>query len=308
MIPTDAVIIITLAAQAAVVDGNRSADELAQIISAATRLGLPNAEAVVQQAAAAPGTLQQLAAALSSDEARRVAYEIAMAVCHADGEVSDMEVTFLERLSAALGTAGSTSEVSAIASVATMTGQVQLPPLPPGVTPQPQPGELDAMILDQAILTAALEILPDRLSNMAILPLQLRLVYQIGQRHGQPLDVAQVKDLAATFGIGAAAQLMESLVRKTFGTLSGGLLGGMLGGATGMAAGATVSFAATYALGHAAVQYYAQGRALSTADLKTLFARFQQEAETLFPKVQDRVQGVARVTNLQSVLGALRGR
>ena len=77
---------------------------------------------------------------------------------------------------------------------------------------------------------------------------------------------------------------------------------------TPMAAGATVSFAATYALGHAAVQYYAQGRALSTTDLKTLFARFQQEAETLFPKVQDRVQGVARVTNLQSVLGALRGR
>lgn len=308
MTPTDAEIIITIAAQAAVADGTRSQAELAQISSAATRLGLPNAEAMVQQAASAPEDVQQLAKSLSSDDARRAAYEIAMAVCHADGAAGAKEVAFLEQLSAALGTAGSTAEVSAIASVATMTAQVQAPPMPPGATPQPQPGELDQMILDQAILTAALEILPDRLSNMAILPLQLRLVYQIGQRHGQQLDAGQVKDLAATFGIGAAAQLMESLVRKTFGKLSGGLLGGMLGGATGLAAGATVSFAATYALGHAAAQYYAQGRSLSTADMKALFARFQQEAETLFPKVQDRVQVVARGTNLQSVLGTLRGR
>ena len=82
----------------------------------------------------------------------------------------------------------------------------------------------------------------------------------------------------------------------------------MLGGATGIAAGATVSFAATYALGHAAMQYYQQGRTLSQADMKALFTRFQGEAETLYPKVQERVQAVARTTNLQSVLGSLRGR
>ena len=308
MTPMDAEIIITIAARAAVVDGNRSAVELSQITSAATRLGLSNAEAVVQQAVNASQDVQQLVADLSSDEARRAAYEIAVAVCHADGAADASEVAFLQRLSSALRTTGSTAEVSVIASVAAVTADVRMPPLPPGATPQPQPGELDAMILDQAILTAALEILPDRLSNMAILPLQLRLVYQIGQRHGQQLDAAQVKDLAATFGIGAAAQVMESLVRKTLGKLSGGLLGGMLGGATGMAAGAAVSFAATYALGHAAAQYYAQGRSLSSADLKALFTRFQQEAETLFPKVQDRVESVARGTNLQSVLGTLRGR
>ena len=75
-----------------------------------------------------------------------------------------------------------------------------------------------------------------------------------------------------------------------------------------MAAGAAVSFGATDALGRAAAQSYAQGRSLSAADMKALFTRFQGEAETLFPKVQDRVQSVARGTNLQSVLGTLRGR
>ncbi len=308
MNPTDAEIIISIAAQAAVADGNRNDTELAQISAAAERLGLVSAHAVVQQAAAAPEDVRTLAQSLSSDDARRAAYEIAVAVCNADGVAGEKEVAFLQQLSSALGTGVTTAEVSAIASVAALTGLVQAPPAPSSALPQPQPGELDAMILDQAILTAALEILPDRLSNMAILPLQLRLVYQIGQRHGQQLDAGQVKDLAATFGLGAAAQLMESLVRKTFGRLGGGLLGGMLGGATGIAAGAAVTFATTYALGHAASQYYAQDRTLSKADLTALFARLQTEAETLFPKVQDRVTSVARGTNLQSVLGSLRGR
>ena len=309
MITSDAETIISIAAQAAVVDGSRDATELAQISAAATRLGLVNAEKVVQDAATTPTDVVTLAKSLSSDEARQAAYEIAVAVCNADGVAGAKEIAFLQQLATVLGTGMATGEMSAVASAATLTGAVLPPPVPGTATAQPPaPGELDEMILDQAILTAALEILPDRLANMAILPLQLRMVYTIGQRYGQQLDAAQVKDLAATFGLGAAAQFMESIVRKTLGRLAGGLLGGITGGVGGMAAGATVSFAATYALGHAAAQYYAQGRSLSTADMKALFTRFQGEAQTLFPKVQDRVQNVARGTNLQSVLGTLRGR
>jgi uncharacterized protein (DUF697 family)/tellurite resistance protein len=306
--PTDAEIIITIAAQAAVIDGKRDSNELAQISAAAARLGLANADAVVKNAIANPEDVKKLLASLSTDDARRAAYEIAVAVCNADGMADATENAFLQQLASNLGAVGmSTGEVSAIASAAAMSSAVMPPPAPAGTAQPPAPGALDEMILDQAILTAALEILPDRLANMAILPLQLRMVYNIGQKYGQQLDAAQVKDLAATFGLGAAAQFMESIVRKTFGGLAGGLLGGLLGGASGMAAGAAVNFASTYALGHAAEKYYAQGRQLSTADMKALFTRFQKEAETMFPKVQDRVQSVARGTNLQSVLGSLRG-
>lgn len=311
MTQKDAEVIITIAAQAAVADGNRSAGELSEISAAATRLGLTNADAVVQRAAAAPQDILVLAESLSGDDARRAAYEIAVAVCNVDGVADEKEIAFLQRLSMSLGAGIATAEMSAIASVATLTGKVMPPPVPPdpqSPSQPPAPGELDAMILDQAILTAAMEVLPDRLSNMAILPLQLRMVYTIGQRYGQQMNAAQVKDLAATFGLGAAAQFMESIVRKTFGGLAGGLLGSLLGGATGLAAGAAVSFAATYALGHASAQYYAQGRRLSAADMKALFTRFQKEAETLYPRVQDRIQSVAKGTNLQSVLGTLRGR
>ena len=106
----------------------------------------------------------------------------------------------------------------------------------------PSDAVLDDLILKQAMLTGALEILPDRLANVAILPLQLRLVYQVGQHFGQKLDADQVKDLAGTLGLGAAAQVMESVVRKVLGGIAGGILGGMVGGVTGLAAGAAVSF------------------------------------------------------------------
>ncbi|MBP6671280.1 MAG: hypothetical protein KA180_17630, partial [Gemmatimonadales bacterium] len=107
---------------------------------------------------------------------------------------------------------------------------------------------------------------------------------------------------------GAAAQVMEGVVRGVLGGLTKGLFGGMIGGAAGVAAGAAVTFASTYALGHVASQYYAQGRSLSAADLRALFARFQEEARTLFPRVQEQIQEQSRTLNLQTVLATIQGR
>ena len=163
------------------------------------------------------------------------------------------------------------------------------------------------MILQQAIITGAAEILPDRLANLAIIPLQLRMVYNIGQAHGQQMDANQIRDLAATLGIGAAAQVMEGAVRNLLGGAAASILGGLLGGTAGLAAGAAVTFASTYALGHVAKQYYAQGRRLSAADLRSLFARFQEEATALYPKVQSQVQSQAKSLNVQQLLSGLRG-
>lgn len=168
-------------------------------------------------------------------------------------------------------------------------------------------GGLDSLILDQAMLTAACELLPDRLATLTVLPLQLRLVYTVGQRSGQEFGLDQAKDLAAALGIGAATQMVESVVRGTLGSVAGGLFGGLLGSATGIAAGAAVTFASTYALGHAAEQYYAQGRQLSTADLRALFARFQEEAKDMYPRVEQRIRELAAGNQLDSVLKTIRG-
>jgi uncharacterized protein (DUF697 family) len=163
------------------------------------------------------------------------------------------------------------------------------------------------MILQQAMLTGAVELLPDRLANLVILPLQLRLVYQIGRTYGQQLDANQIKDLAGTLGIGAAAQAIEGVVSKLVRGVAGGLLGGIIGGAGGIAAGAAVTFSATYALGHVAQRYYAQNRKLSAVDLRELFQKFQDDARGIFPRVQNEIQSRAKTLNLPNLLAAIRG-
>ncbi|MEP6835199.1 MAG: DUF533 domain-containing protein [Gemmatimonas sp.] len=291
MTPNEAEAVVAIATLAALADGNSDAEEQAAITSVASTLGL--APETMQRAAAGQLTIAELAGRITTPEAKQAAYDAALSVCHRDGDPNAAEATFLSVLASALG-------ISAANALNPVTAVV------PSVTSgAPAPNDLDNHILDQAILTAAMELLPDRLANMAILPLQLRLVYGIGQKHGQQLNARQVADLAATFGIGAVAQIFEKVVRRALGGIAGGLLGGMLGGAGGIAAGAAVTFASTYALGHAAEQYYAQNRSLSVTDMKTLFARFQSEAKDMYPRVQERIRLRASGTSLSGVMRGL---
>ena len=68
---------------------------------------------------------------------------------------------------------------------------------------------LDHMILNAAILNGALEIVPHSLAAMAIIPLQMRLVYQIGSIYGYQLDSGHVKEFLATAGIGLTSQVLK---------------------------------------------------------------------------------------------------
>lgn len=291
MTPNEAEAVIAIATLAALSDGEHDAQEQAAISAAASKMGLP--VDAVTSATSGQTPLTELAARLTSAESRQVAFDTALAVCYATGHRSASESAFLDNLANTLG-------ISAAEAKNPLDGAQPLAGNPA------QPTDLDNHILDQAILTAAIEILPDRLANMAILPLQMRMVYTIGQRHGHQLDARQAAELAATFGIGAVAQVFERVVRRTLGGVAGGLLGGLLGGGAGMAAGAAVTFASTYALGHAAEQYYAQKRSLSVSDMKALFTRFQAEATELYPRVQDRVRQRAGTTNMSSLMQSLR--
>ncbi len=297
MTPQDARTIIALAVLAASADGTLGQEERVSIISAAEHLGLAEGDPVVHGVLHGGGDVAQLAHALSSDEARVAAYDVAAAVCHADGAPNARESAFLAALSRELGAVAASPDAAA-----TMSAVAQAASTPPR---QGTAGDLDAFILDQAMLAGAAELLPHRFSAMAILPLQLRMVYQIGQRNGQQFDMAQAKDLVAVLGIGAMGHALEGVVRGVLGSVGRGVLGGLLGSATGAAAGVAVTFATTYALGHAAQQYYAQGRTLGTADLRALFARFQGEANTVFPRVEARIRELAAGSNLESLLGGL---
>jgi len=297
---TDHAPLIAIAVMAARADGLVDSAEQRAVDAVVARTDHPDVTGLLQQVTAGQLQVANLASRLSDDEARRAAYESALSVINADGSANPSEQAFLDELRAALGF----SEAE-VAEATRRAGSIAGAPVAEVLTGKPPDGPVEDFILQQAILTGAIEILPDRLANIAVLPLQLRMVYQIGQRHGQKLDFNQVKDLAATFGLGAAAQSLEGVVMKLIGGLAGGLLGGIVGGATRIATGAIITFSATYALGHVAEQYYAQGRRLSADDLRALFARFQDEAKTIYPRVQKQIHGQASTLNLQSLLQGL---
>jgi uncharacterized protein (DUF697 family)/tellurite resistance protein len=293
--------IIAIAMLAARADGTVDSAEQRAVDAIAARISNLDVASLAQQVAAGQLRVADLAPRLSDAEARRTAYEGALAIVNADGAANESERAFLEELRVALGL--SSAEVAEATRTAGVLAEAPVSEMPTGKAPA---GPVDEFILQQAILTGALEILPDSLANIAILPLQLRMVYQIGQRHGQKLDLDQIKDLAATLGLGAAAQSLESVAMKLIGGLAGGLLGGILGGTSRIATGAIITFSATYALGHVSDQYYAQGRHISIGDLKALFARFQDDARTIYPRIEEQVHRQASSLNLQSLLAGLR--
>jgi len=160
------------------------------------------------------------------------------------------------------------------------------------------------------MLAGALELLPQNLASLAIVPLQLRMVYRIGVAHGQTPGAGQVKDLVGALGIGAAGQVLEGVARRLLGGIARGALGrglgGVAGGAAGAAAGVGLSFATTFALGRVADEYYAKGRSLSRHDLQALFQRLRAEATDLYPKVEAEIRQQAATLKLSEALGKLR--
>jgi tellurite resistance protein/uncharacterized protein (DUF697 family) len=305
--------LVTIAAITAMADGSTDAQERGEIERVAQRLGVSLADVHVTDDVSAAMEATRVARRFTTDEEREAAYRVAVAVAHADGYVNTREAVFLRTLAQALGVdaraldaeAGAVSRGVADASVdgafAAASAGVAA-----GASASAPTGTLDEFILDQAMLTAALELLPDKLANLGIIPLQLRLVHTIGQRSGGSGESLHVKELMATLGLSVMGQALETAVRKTFGGLAGGLLGRMLGGAGGMAAGAAVTFASTYALGHVAQQYYAQGRSMSATDLKALFGRLKDDGGTMYPRVQQRIAELARGNSLSSIMQSFR--
>ena len=59
---------------------------------------------------------------------------------------------------------------------------------------------LDKSILNYSILNGALELLPQSWASMAIIPLQIKMVYGIGKEYGVELDRGHIKEFLATLG------------------------------------------------------------------------------------------------------------
>ncbi|MGB3881578.1 MAG: TerB family tellurite resistance protein [Diaphorobacter nitroreducens] len=328
---------LTLCLMASYADGEKhdrereQIREVAQGLAGDAQINLPG---LYQDVLLRRVQLPEVLGRLASPESRQLAYEMAVCVCEADGHTSAKEDAFLAQVRQAWGlggahtTGGFDAEAQAVAD-APLQAPLQTPldastapatPAPhpaaadalPTTAAQRRPGslppaEMDRKILQASIMNGAIELLPENLSTLAIIPLQMRLVYQIGQSYGYELDRGHIKDFLATLGVGLTSQYLEQAGRKLLSGLLGKAGKGLLGGLGRQAVSSSMSFAATYALGHVANQYYAGGRTLSTDMLKDAYQHVMQDGQQLQARYLPQMQATARQLDTAKILSMVRG-
>ena len=246
------------------------------------------------------------AAALTDTAHKQLAYEMAVCVCDADGVASPAEQQFLRELREALQLdAGAATavvrEADALAAAPLAAGSPS-----PAATSSMSDAEMDKYILNHAIVNGAIELLPQSLATMAIIPLQMKLVYRIGQSYGYEMDKGHIKEFLATAGVGLTSQYVEQFGRKLLGGLLGAVAGGLGRGLGRVATGAAFSFATTYALGQLAKRYYAGGRQMSTALLQQTYQSLLDQAKQMQGQFSGQIQQKAQSLDAAQVMNMVK--
>ena len=316
--------ILAITLFAAFADGakhEREREDIRRIAdSLATDAGAPDLARLYQDVLLKRFTLEAAAAALGEPGERQLAYEMAVCVCDADGRQSEVERRFLDGLKTLLKLddgqveafereADAIVELSEAVAPAAVAGAAVV--AAPGSVVAAQPNvaeaELDKSILNYALMNGALELLPQSWASMAIIPLQIKMVYGIGKAHGVSLDQGHIKEFIAAAGVGLTSQYLEQFGRKLLGGLLGKMAGKTFGNIGGAATGMAFSFATTYALGQLAKRYYAGGRVMSTAVLKDTFQNLLGPAKQMQAQYLPQIQQKANSLDVAQIMAMVRG-
>lgn len=315
--------ILTIALLAAFADGDKADAEREAVRRLAESLGREAGGAalanVYQDVLLKRVTLADAVSALADPAQRQLAYEMAVCVSDADGRQNAAETAFLSDLKSRLALDAGRAQafeqeadavLAAAAAAAPMSPPLSAAVAVPGHTPINDPAReaaLDKTILNAALLNGALELLPQSWASMAIIPLQVRMVYNIGRTYGIELDQGHIKEFITTVGVGLTSQYVEQFGRKLLGGLLGKVAGRTIGGMGGVATGMAMSFATTYALGQVARRYYAGGRVMSTALLQQTFQQLLAPAKQMQAQYLPQMQDMSRTLDMGKVLGMVRG-
>lgn len=296
--------VISICIRAAYADGSQSEAERAQVNKIAEGFHQnPALTTAYQEALDQNVTLSQAVQGLQSPEARALAYEMAACVCNADGLTTEDEQRFLQNLRTELHLDSQTADrIGAQVEQLAQAATVQAPPMLSDVADQ----DKDAMILDYAILTGAFELLPQSIATMAIIPIQIRMVYRIGQQYGFELSRGHIQDFLATVGVGLTSQMVEKYARKLVGSVTRTIGGKLMGGLGGTATGSALAFGTTYALGQVAKQYYAAGRSLDATQLRQVFSSMLNEGSALQQRYASQIMERSRQINVGNLLPLVR--
>ncbi|MHB1429578.1 MAG: YcjF family protein [Rhodocyclaceae bacterium] len=255
--------------------------------------------------------LATVAAMLTDTGQRQFAYEMALCVCEADGRLAEAERRFLDELKRLLDLPATETDLieGEVDLVVEQTEFVPPAPTTPAGTTSGTAVDvttLDQSILNYALLAGALELLPQSWASMAIIPLQIKMVYGLGKAHGVALDQGHIKEFIAAAGVGITSQYLEQMGRKLLGGLLGKAAGKTFGKVGGAAVGMAFSFATTYALGQVAKRYYAGGRTMNTALLRETFQSLLGPAKQMQAQYLPQIQQKAATLDAGQVMAMMR--
>jgi uncharacterized protein (DUF697 family)/tellurite resistance protein len=301
--------ILSIALLAGFADGanDREREEIRRIAeSLAGESGNQHLSTLYQDVLLKRVDVAKAAAALTDPAHKQLAYEMAVCVCDADGVASPAEQQFLRELRDALQLdAAKAAQVVREADAVAAAPLAAASATPAGASSMSD-AEMDKYILNHSIVNGAIELLPQSLATMAIIPLQMKLVYRIGQSYGYEMDRGHIKEFLATAGVGLTSQYVEQVGRKLLGGLLGVVAGGLGRGLGSVATGAAFSFATTYALGQLAKRYYAGGRQMSTALLQQTYQSLLGQAKQMQGQFSGEIQQKARSLDAAQVLNMVK--
>ncbi|MEO5660576.1 MAG: DUF533 domain-containing protein [Polaromonas sp.] len=315
MTPDQQEALLTIALFAAFSDGAKADTEREEIRRIADSLsgesGAANLPRLYQDVLLKRIGLDAAVEKLAEPSHRQLAYEMAVCVCDADGQRTDAERSFLSGLRRQLALEAAQTRV--FDRQAEELAGVMMPaaPLPSTVRAASPSGasdaELDRSILNHALVNGALELLPQSWASMAIIPLQVKMVYGIGKAHGVTLDQGHVREFIAAAGVGLTSQYLEQFGRKLLGGLLGKLAGKSIGSVGRAGTGMAFSFATTYALGELAKRYYAGGRVMSTALLRETYQSLLEPARQMQTQYLPQIEQKASTLDAAQVMAMVRG-
>jgi len=315
MAPQEQKAILAIAIHAAFADGAKDEREREEVRRVAENLadesGTPDLSRLYQDVLLKRLPLAAIAAMLTDTGQRQFAYEMAVCVCEADGRLADAERRFLDELKHLFNLPAMQTDLIEREVDALVDQTEHVPSAPAAASALPvastiSAAEQDKSILNHALLAGALELLPQSWASMAIIPLQIKMVYGIGKAQGVTIDQGHIKEFIAAAGVGLTSQYLEQFGRKLLGGLLGKAAGKTFGKVGSAATGMAFSFATTYALGQVARRYYAGGRTMNTALLRETFQGLLGPAKQLQTQYLPQIQQKAATLDAGQVMALIR--
>lgn len=221
---------------------------------------------------------------LDSQEARESAWQAMYTMAWADGACVPLEQAVLDLAQQRLDIAD--QQVTLVHRLYNEARDTLLPSaIQPIADPQRRAAEVREDTVKYAVLAAVLGAFPlpgmAILTDLAVIAIQVKLVRDIGLYWGHKVDEQAAKSLLYGLGIGTGARLAVNNLAK--------LVPGW-----GSAVGATTSFAATWALGKVANEYFKNGAQDRPEALAAHFKDAEREGQAAYDAHKNEIAAKRR--------------